>query len=120
MNPTLKNLIRLEELSRQYDQEDCPANLRRQITRLRDKLPADVLRHFDRLAEHGRAPVARVFPSGACGGCHLKLTPSDVLRFRHAPMPEDESAPMCPFCGCFLYMPDATAESSTTALAEAL
>ena len=103
MNPTLKDLIRLDEAVQRYEREGCPANLHKQVNRLRTKLPANILRRFDHLAEHGRPPVARVSASGACGSCHLRLTPSEVLRFRHAQESNAENISLCPFCGCFLY-----------------
>jgi len=115
MNKTLTSLIQLQELMRRYENTGHPASLRRQADRLRTKLPENILRQFDRLAEHGRLPVAQVSASGACGSCHLKLTANDVLRLRHALESNTENVLACPFCGCFLYLPAAVAESKELA-----
>ena len=114
MNTNLNHLIRLEELTRDYEREGRSTKLRRQIDNLRAKLPENVLRRFDRLAEHDRLPVAQVSESGACGSCHLKLPPADALRIRSS----SHALPVCPFCGCFLYTRAAsTEEKETTAVA---
>jgi predicted nucleic acid-binding Zn-ribbon protein len=104
MNMTLNNLVRLEALTRQCGKRNGTPGLRKQIARLRAVLPENILRRFDHLAGHGRLPVAQISVSGACGSCHLALTPGDAQRFqRHAQEPHLDSVLMCPFCGCFLY-----------------
>ena len=115
MNTTLKDLIRLQELMRRYENSGHPASQHKRIVHLRGSLPANLLRRFDHLAEHGRPPVAQVSASGACGSCHLKLTASDVLRLRHAQESNAENFSLCPFCGCFLYSPAAMADSKELA-----
>ncbi|MGB8368604.1 MAG: C4-type zinc ribbon domain-containing protein [Limisphaerales bacterium] len=107
MNKTLTSLIQLQELMRRYENAGHPASLRRQVDRLRTKLPKNILRQFDHLAELGRLPVAQVSASGACGSCHMKLPPADMLHIRSS----DHQFPICPFCGCFLYAAAAVAES---------
>jgi predicted nucleic acid-binding Zn-ribbon protein len=115
MNTTLNDLVRLQELTRRYENSGHPASQHKRIVHLRGSLPANFLRRFDHLAEHGRLPVAQVSASGACGSCHLKLTPSDVLQFRHTQETRAENIPQCPFCGCFLYSPAAVADSKELA-----
>ncbi len=121
MNKTLTSLIQLQELMCRYENAGHPASLRRQADRLRTKLPETILRQFDRLAEHGRLPVAHVSASGACGSCHLQLTASDVLRLRHALESNEENFSLCPFCGGFLYSPVAlsgVAQTSKSAVSQ--
>lgn len=114
MNKTLANLIQLQELMRRYENSGHLANLRRQVERLRAKLPKNILRQFDHLAELGRLPVAQVSESGACGSCHIKLPLADVLHIRSS----DHQFPICPFCGCFLYVASAVpAEEKITDVA---
>jgi predicted nucleic acid-binding Zn-ribbon protein len=108
MNATLKDLIRLNELVRQYEPEGCPARLHKQVNQLRAKLSTNILRRFDRLAEHGRRSAAQVSKSGACGSCHLALTPGDMMQFRNA----QDQVFTCPHCGCFLYSPRAEHDES--------
>lgn len=110
MNTTLKTLIRLEELTQQYEKEDRRTNLRKQINDLRARLPESLLRRFEHLTQHGRLPVAQVSESGACGSCHLKLTVGDALRLRHPQDAKEDCVLTCPFCGCFLYVATAVTE----------
>lgn len=117
MNTTLKNLIRLQELTRLYEHSGHPASQHKRIVHLRGSLPPNLLRRFDHLTEHGRLPVAQVSASGACGSCHLKLTASDVLRLRHVQESNVETVSLCPFCGCFLYSPTAAADSKQLTVA---
>jgi predicted nucleic acid-binding Zn-ribbon protein len=100
MNTTLKNLIRLDELTRRCENEDSTIELERKMDWLRTRLPNAVLGRFDHLIQRGRLAVAQVSESGACGSCHLKLTPADAVRFRRA---SEDTILTCPYCGCFLY-----------------
>lgn len=109
MNKTLTSLIRLKELTGQSEHDGETTTARQEIEGLRHKLLGDVLRRFDHLTNHGRRPVAPLSPSGACGSCHIKLPPSDVLRLRSS----SHSLPTCPFCGCFLYAPETEPETAT-------
>jgi predicted nucleic acid-binding Zn-ribbon protein len=99
MNEALANLIQLHELEQELAHEGGTACLRDQIDHIRTQLPAELLRQFDQLVRHGHLPVALLSKSGACGSCHLQLTPADVLRFR---IVQDQIL-TCPQCGCFLY-----------------
>jgi len=105
MNTTLKTLIGLQEATHHYEENGHVPSDAEQIAQLRAKVPANVLRRFDHLAERRRFPVVQVSESGACGNCHLKLTPNDALRFRRTMESEQENVFTCPFCGCFLYSP---------------
>jgi predicted nucleic acid-binding Zn-ribbon protein len=104
MNTTLKNLIKLQELMQQGEDGGRSIELDKQIERLRNKLPKAILGRFDHLSERRRFPVVKISETGACGNCHLKLTPGDTLRFRQTQTSE-EIVLTCPFCGCFLYSP---------------
>lgn len=108
MNATLKQLIHLRELLRQYENAGHPPGLRRQIDQVRRKLPDAVLRRFDHVGEHRRVAVAPLSPSGACGVCHMKLPPADVLRIRGGQYP----LPVCPLCGGFLYATETCFETA--------
>jgi predicted nucleic acid-binding Zn-ribbon protein len=110
MNATLNHLIHLQELMRQFESEGHPPRLRKQIDSLRAKLPEDVLRRFDHVADHRRLSVAPVSASGACGICHMKLPPADVLHIRSS----THTLPICPLCGGFLYLAAAVDEAKET------
>jgi predicted nucleic acid-binding Zn-ribbon protein len=109
MNSALKELVKLRDLTRQYENENHATNLRKKIDSLRDTLPKNFLRRFDHLAEHGRLPVAEISESGACESCHMKLPPADALKIRSSS--HSLSLPTCPFCGCFLYFPAVLSQS---------
>jgi predicted nucleic acid-binding Zn-ribbon protein len=99
MNDAIKVLTRLYVLTDQ-DGHNRPGHARHaEVNRLRDRLPEDVLRRFDRLIEHGHRPIAPLSESGACGSCHLRLPPDEVLAFRRAP----DQVHACPHCGCVLF-----------------
>jgi len=105
MNQTLKLLVELQGVIHHYEENGPVASDHARVEQLRAKVPANILRRFDHLAERRRFPVAELSNSGACGNCHLKLTPSDVLRFRRALQSERDAVSTCPFCGSFLYSP---------------
>jgi len=110
MNAALKNLIHLQELVLQFENASHAPVLRKQIDSLRAKLPEDVLRRFDHVGEHRRVSVAPLTASGACGICHIKLPPADVLRIRGS----THTLPICPLCGGFLYMAATIEEAKET------
>lgn len=108
MNAILQHLIALEDLTEQCDNGNPTTVQRTKIDNLRAELPVNILRRFDHLTKHGRLPVVPLSESGACGSCHLKLPPADVLRIRSS----SHALPVCPFCGCFLYASAAVEEQN--------
>jgi hypothetical protein len=96
-NRTLEHLIELQQLILRPDIQKARSD--RQVKKLRAAIPADMLRSFDRVAEHGRTAVAMVTASGACGSCHLKLPTG----FASAVLGMHVGIEKCPHCGCFLY-----------------
>jgi len=78
-----------------------------QLTRDRaalvEKIPADLVADYDRLAARG--PAVGHFQHGTCGGCHMALAPTHVAQLRKA---ADDEVFHCPECGCIIVR---TAES---------
>ncbi|MGO3720072.1 zinc ribbon domain-containing protein [Microbacterium gubbeenense] len=78
-----------------------------QLTRDRaalvEKIPADLVADYDRLAARG--PAVGHFQHGTCGGCHMALAPTHVAQLRKA---ADDEVFYCPECGCIIVR---TAES---------
>lgn len=68
--------------------------------RLREKVPAPILRNFDRLIAHGKKGVA-IARNGACGECHLRL-PSGTM----AALAYTNEVHLCDNCGRYLYLPE--------------
>ncbi len=111
MNVTLKNLIKLQDLLKPGADDGLSTERDEQIERLRNKLPKAILGRFDYLSERRRLSIVKISETGACRSCHIKLTPSDVLRFRRTQETDTETVPVCPSCGCFLYSSTAFDES---------
>ncbi len=96
-NRHLTELIQLQKMTGQLESE--AARVPRKIRELRAAMPPELLRAFDRAMDHGRAPVARITETGACGSCHLRLPSGVAPSF----LIESEQIHKCPNCGCFLY-----------------
>ncbi|WP_029153090.1 zinc ribbon domain-containing protein [Microbacterium gubbeenense] len=69
-----------------------------QLTRDRaalvEKIPADLVADYDRLAARG--PAVGHFQHGTCGGCHMALAPTHVAQLRKT---ADDEVFHCPECG---------------------
>lgn len=68
------------------------------MAELREQLPADVLKVYDRI-QHENGVGAAKFTNRACGGCHIELPPAAVSSIRMAPVDE---LPECVDCGSLL------------------
>ncbi len=108
----LSRLIELQELTSRSEGGRTPA--RRQIEQLREVIPLELLRSCVSAAERGRAAVARITDSGACGACHLNLPSGMAARMQVL----SDRVQKCPHCGCFLCPPLArrASEPLTTSL----
>jgi predicted nucleic acid-binding Zn-ribbon protein len=111
MNDAIKVLAQLYVLTEQNGHKRPGLARLAEVNRLRDRLPEDVLRRFNRLIEHGHRPIVSLSESGACGSCHLKLPPDQVLDFRRAP----DQIHACPHCGCVLFASAPLREAEATA-----
>ena len=100
MDETLERMLRLKELMRKGRGRERPPGWQKEVDDLRAKVAADLLRRFDHLIDRGRLPIGLLSDSGACGSCHLKLTPDQVLHLRNKP----GRGSSCPYCGCLLYV----------------
>ncbi|MFI5335590.1 MAG: hypothetical protein ACHQ5A_02320 [Opitutales bacterium] len=69
------------------------------ITELRNRVPAPVLAHFDRLLAQGKTGVAEV-RHGVCGACHLRLPAAVTSRGA-----DHEDLQLCENCGAYLVFP---------------
>jgi predicted nucleic acid-binding Zn-ribbon protein len=111
MNNSITVLTRLFELTRPNGHKRPAPARQAEINRLRERLPESLLRRFDRLVERGHRPIAPLSGSGACGSCHLKLPPGEVLEFRRAP----DQVHACPHCGCVLFASAPLRDAEATA-----
>jgi len=111
MNNTITVLTQLYVLTEQNGYRRPNPARQAEVKRLRDRLPEDMLRRFDRLVAHGQRPIAPPSESGACGCCHLKLPPDQILDFRRAP----DQVHACPHCGGVLIASRPLREAEATA-----
>lgn len=103
MKATVENLHALQQLQRQS--APAPAEREAQVRRLREKVPAQILAHFDRLIAQGRKGVALV-RNGICGNCHLRVSSGTV-----ASLVQPKDVYLCDSCGSYLLlMPEETAK----------
>ena len=97
MRATVESLYELQQLLLASNPSSPHREAR--VVELREKVPAPVLAHFDRLIKSGRTAVALV-RRGVCGECHLRVcsgTLSSLIR------PTDLY--LCDNCGRYLLMP---------------
>ena len=95
MKKLLQNLLKLQELEFGDISDD---NVEAAIAELRPKIPAPMLKHYDRLADHGKKPVAIVHHH-VCTGCHMLIPIGAINTLMHA-----EDIQMCENCGRYLYL----------------
>jgi predicted nucleic acid-binding Zn-ribbon protein len=95
MRAIVENLYALQQL------QTAPASAERdaQIKKLRGKVPAPVLSHFDRLLAIGRKGVALV-RDGVCRGCYLKISSGMA-----ASLAKPKDLYLCDNCGAYLLVP---------------
>lgn len=97
MRTIVENLYALQQLQLQ----SAPVSAERdaQIKVLREKIPAQVLGHFDRLIAQGRKGVALV-RDGVCRECHIRV-PSGTA----ASLVQPKDLYLCDNCGRYLLLP---------------
>mgnify|MGYP003798098099 CR=1 FL=1 len=100
MNDLLKNLVKLQSLEFGGAR---PAD-RAQIASLREKIPSQILGHYDRLMARGKKGIVPV-RNQVCTGCQMRL-PIGVV----ATLMRDEDIQLCDTCGRYLYLEEAQPE----------
>jgi hypothetical protein len=100
MKGILQNLIRLQsiEFSEIKNENDEIA-----MSELRNKIPPQILNHYDRLVARGKKGIAAVRHQ-TCAGCHMNVPLGAVLTLRHG-----DDIQLCGNCGRYLYL-DESAE----------
>jgi hypothetical protein len=71
-----------------------------EILKLREKVPAPILAHFNRLIARGRKGVA-VARNGVCSECHLRVTSGTLASLAYT-----TEIHLCDNCGRYLYLPE--------------
>jgi hypothetical protein len=99
MNELLQNLIKLQSLEfGEIKEKNSDAT----IAELRERIPAQILAHYDRLVAKGKKGVAAV-RNQVCTGCHMRVPIGVVTTLMH-----DTDIQLCESCGRYLYLSDST------------
>ena len=93
----LENLLALQSL--EFDNKTIDSQAEAAISKLRGKIPAPILEHYDRLGDHGKKGVA-IVRNQVCTGCHVQLAIGFFARLKHG----DDIA-VCENCSRYLYLP---------------
>ncbi len=97
MRTTVENLYALQQL--QLQTAPVSAQREAQVRLLREKIPAPILAHFERMIAQGRKGVALV-RDGVCRECHIRV-PSGTL----ASLVHPKDLYICDSCGRYLLLP---------------
>ncbi|MBI2950168.1 MAG: hypothetical protein HYY23_21240, partial [Verrucomicrobia bacterium] len=97
MTDLLQTMLEIQELQliRNKKPERNPT-----LAALRQKVPAQILAHLDRLLDRGKKGVA-VAHNGVCMECHMRIPIGDVATLMHG-----NDIQLCANCGRYLYLPE--------------
>lgn len=70
-----------------------------EMGRLRKRVPAPIMSHYERLAVRGRKGVS-LARNGVCSECHLRIPGGKLIGLAHA-----DEVHLCDNCGRYLYLP---------------
>jgi len=107
MNELMRILIELQSLE---FEETIQPNFEERIAKLRAKIPAPILSHYDCLGDQGKRGVAPL-RNQTCTGCHMRVTVAVVLDLKHG-----KDVCLCENCGRYLYLAEITAEDGAMAI----
>ena len=94
MKELIDNLLKLQTL--EFD-KTVIADVDR-AAKLRAKIPASILAHYDHLGDRGKKGVAAV-RNNVCTGCHMQVTLGVTMKLMHA-----DDIQTCENCGRYLYL----------------
>jgi predicted nucleic acid-binding Zn-ribbon protein len=110
MNSALQNLLKLQALE---FGEVAGQNIESEASKLRGKIPAPILAHYDRLRVRAKKGVS-VVRNQVCTGCHMHVPIGTITVLMRG-----EDITLCENCGRYLYLPDATESESVQPVAAA-
>lgn len=94
MRQIMEKLLALQKLA--LDTKPLKLEHETEVLKWREKMPASILSHFDRLIARGKKGVA-IARNGACGECHLRL-PSGTM----GALAYTNEVHLCDNCGRYL------------------
>jgi predicted nucleic acid-binding Zn-ribbon protein len=96
MNQMMRNLFELQAL--EFEATVKP-NTEELIRELREKIPAPVLSHYQRLCDSGKKGVA-LLRNQTCSACHVQVPLGVALNLKRG-----TDVCLCGNCGRYLYLP---------------
>ena len=98
MRQIMEKLLALQKL--QLQKKPLSLETEREILRLREKVPAPILCHFDPLLARGKKGVA-IARNGVCSECHLRISSGTL-----ASLAFTSEIHICDNCDRYLYLPE--------------
>lgn len=98
MKIIVKDLLALQRL--QLNPQAPTEASRAEIEKLRKKVPAPILAHYERFVARGKKGVS-IARNGVCTECHLRMTTGKLLSLADA-----NEVHLCDNCGRYLYLPE--------------
>jgi predicted nucleic acid-binding Zn-ribbon protein len=98
MRQIMQQLLALQAL--ELDTKPLTLKHEGEILKLREKVPAAILTHFNRLIARGKKGVA-IARNGVCSECHLRVTPGTLASLAYT-----TETHLCDNCGRYLYLPE--------------
>jgi predicted nucleic acid-binding Zn-ribbon protein len=95
MKELIDNLLKLQQLD---FNESAEARSEDRTAKLRAKIPAPILAHYDRLVARGKKGVAAV-RNQVCTGCHMQVPLAVTMTLMHG-----DDIQICESCGRYLYL----------------
>ena len=101
----MQNLLKLQTL--EFSETPVPraADL---IAELRERIPPQILEHYDRLRVRGKKGLAAVNHE-VCMGCHMHVPLGVVMTLKHG-----QDVQLCENCGRYLFLPEEAAAAPVT------
>ena len=98
MKDLMENLLALQTI--EFQNATFSAAQEKERTRLREKIPAPILGHYQRLLDRNKKAVS-VVQNGVCSACHIKIAVGilGALAFGN-------DIQLCGNCGRYLYLPE--------------
>lgn len=94
----MEQLLVLQKL--QFDPRSRTSEAKAEMETLRDKVPAPILAHYERLVSRGKKGVATA-RAGVCSECHLRITSARLISLVYT-----NEVQLCDNCGRYLYLPE--------------
>jgi len=98
MRKIMEQLLALQKL--QFDAASRSPESKAEMEKLREKVLAPILAHYERLVLRGKKGVA-IARNGVCSECHLRITAGKLATLAYT-----DEVQLCDNCGRYLYLPE--------------